>query len=405
MMIKFYIGDALIYPIEASREQVREGFYIPLIGGSLLLAYEEEGDIWMKMLQGSGGTIYGINEDGKWAKEIGGAAIDGVWPEGVEKEDAFAISATKVTREVGSMGTAVSVLFSQQATIKPERGSISPEEASVQVGKTQVFRLVGIPVGQSVYASANGANVKLIGDQVHVTPTQHEEHVYVNVSVKGEIDTYNLSAVLTPMMIEEGESEAPVPPEPVEPSTENIEEVQFTTVETLARKVDVQEPVLRKVTHRSRGPREAEKLNAYLIGMRHELNELNERESEIRLLQESPLEGSQVAVSLIDDERIVFLEKPVGVKLLRVGVRAQRVTGTSVKFNGTSLNSSDYTMDVHGIMTLSDQYTERSGRIEVELSYERHNESPDRLTMDELKRRARRLDERMCQVREGIENE
>ena len=403
-MIRFYIGDALIYPVEATREQVREGYYIPLLGGSLLLAYEDKGDIWLKMLQGHGGTVYGVEEEGKWAKEIGDTMIDLAWPKGLDQDEAFRESAYRTTEDIGTEGMGKVVTFSEEVFSAQPRATIEPSEANVPVGSTQVLRVVGMPIGQKFFASAEGAEVQVEGDEIKVTPTQHEEHVYVEVSFQGETDSYRLTAVLTPSIVQEDGTEAPVPPEPAEPPTTDAEKVEFSTVDPVERKKIAQVPVLKKVSNRSRGPRESEKLNAYLIGMRHELNELNKREEELRMIRDAELEGRQVAVSMIEDERVVFIDKPVGVRTLRVGVRAERVVSTSVKFNGMSLNSSDYTIDVHGIMTLSDQYTERSGRIEVELTYERHNESEDRLTMDELKRRARRLEERMCQVKEGIEN-
>lgn len=403
-MVKFYVGDALLYPTEATREQLREGHYIPLVGQGLLLAYEEEGDLFLKVLQGKGGTIYGIEEDGHWANEIGGDPIDTGWPALLDRDEAFIVSASKTTIDIGTSGTGKSVSFSESELSEIPKATLEPATASVAVGQTQVFRLVGLPVGQKTFVTAEGAAIKVEGEKIHVTPRQSDEHIQVIVEVTGEGQSYNLLSVLTPTPISQDITpESPVPVEPSEPATEEKEEIEYDTVQSFVSPLQAQTPVLKKVSHRKRGTRESEKLNAFLIGVRYELNQLNTEEAKLR---ESMSEVSEAEVDtiLVEDERIVFINKPKGVRTIRIGIRPLVVKGTSVKFNGVSLNLSDYTIGEHGIMTLSDQYTKRSGRIEVELTYERVNEHPNRISMDELKRRARRLEERVCQLKEGIEN-
>lgn len=403
-MVKFYIAESLIYPIEATREQINDGYYIPLIGGSLLLAYQSEGEIRLRTLQGQGGTIYGVEEDGYWVNQVGGAPIDEGWPLGLDREEAYKVSATKTTQDVGSVGSDKALTFGSAIVEQGPRAVIEPLEASVSVGATQEFRLIGLPIGQSFLAEANGATVETKGTSVFVTPTQYDEHVRLTVEVTGEEDYYTLSATLTPSIEVSDETEEPAPIEPAEPPVETEEEVQYETGNPLTVERVVPLPTIQKVSHRYRGPRESEKLNAYLVGMRYELNRLNEQEKLMREKMSADLNDGEIEVSLIEDERIVFLNKPAGVSVLRVGIRPEAIKSTSVKFEGASLNLSDYTLDVHGIMILSDQYAEQSGQIEVELTYDRTSESPICLTMDELKRRARRLEEQMCQVKEGIEN-
>lgn len=403
-MVRFYVADALLYPTEATREQLREGHYIPLVGQGLLLAYEEEGEIFLKMLQGSGGTIYGVEEDGLWANEVGGDPIDMGWPSLLDRDEAFIVSASKTTIEIGTGGTGKSIAFSEEEYVVGARAVIEPNKASITVGETQVFRLVGLPVDQSVFVEATGAVTELIGEEIRVTPTQWDEHIEVIASITGEAETYRISAILTPTrQVDDETPESPVPVEPAEPSTEKEEDIEYETTKTSVKALGASTPVMRKVSHRRRGPRESEKLNAFLIGVRHELNQLNEEEK--RLKASMTTSGpEEVDTMMVEDERVVFLEKPKGVRTLRLGVRPVSIKGTSVKFNGVSLNLSDYTVGEHGIMSLSDQYAKRSGRIEVELRYERENESRVRISMDELKRRARRLEERMCQLKEGINN-
>ncbi|MBA4293740.1 hypothetical protein C0431_12330 [bacterium] len=405
MMVKFYIGDALIYPVEVSRELLKEGYYIPLTGGALLYAHEENDALWIKKLQGDGGQLYGVEEQGRWATSVGGQALEPMWMSGKNREEAIEESKMRPIVKVGSFTTALKIELSASVIVEGPRARLEPTEATAKVGETATLKLVSLPVGHTFYAEANGAKVEVEGSEIKVTPLQHDDVIQLKVALTDNVGaTYRLNAKLIPMEGQDGMIEAPIPPEAAEPATNIEDEIDYETVLVKDGKAVVELPTFKKVTHRRRGPRESEKLNAYLIGMRRELLRLDAKQKSIASEMKMDLGQETQSVNLIDEEKIVLAHKPEGVKVVRLGLRCARVVSSSVKLNGTSLNSTDYVVDRHGIMILSDQFAALSGRIEALVRYERTNESPKRLSMDELKRRARRLEEKMCRVKEGIEN-
>lgn len=423
-MMELYIGDGLLYPFEISEDGLEEGRYLPLLNGGLLRVSLMHGEVMLSMEKGgaSSGRVYGIKRGPAWAtavtREFGAQnetqTFGGDWVVGLTREEAAADVRAMTAPLIGGGGTIMSV--DEFAIPGDKAGETSgyrfdQECLEGKVGDSFVLNLEGTGITDRVTFRAENAVIVPEGTKVTVTPTSTENNafVYARVKIQGGREITRL-AIITVTEADSGTSqEAPIPPESPEPPAETKEEIEYDTVIPFREPSIKRLPTLTKVTHRRRGPRESEKLNLYLIGARNEIAMLNKEEEELRssleALNASRLEnGEEVTPVKGLLERIIVIDKPRGVGLVRIGIRSERVLSMSAKLNKASLRLSDYTIDRHGILTLSDQLKEESGRLEVEIQYEQDSENRVRLSMGELQRRARRLSERMCRVKEGLDN-
>ncbi|MGF0347766.1 hypothetical protein ACQR3P_29420 [Rhodococcus sp. IEGM1300] len=423
-MMELYIGDGLLYPFEISEEGLEEGRYLPLLNGGLLRVSLMHGEVMLSMEKGGAysGRVYGIKRGTAWAtavtREFGTQSetqnFAGDWLVGLTREEAEADVRATTAPLIGGGGTIMSVdefAIPGEKTGETRGYRFDQEYLEGKVGESIVLSLEGTGITDRVTFRAENAVIVPEGTKVTVTPTSTENNAFIYARV--QLDDGREITRMVIITVTEGDSgtsqEAPIPPESPEPPAETNQEIEYDTVIPFREPSIKRLPTLTKVTHRRRGPKESEKLNLYLIGARNEIAMLNKEEEELRssleALNASRLEnGEEVTPVRGLLERIIVIDKPRGVGLVRIGVRSERVLSMSAKLNKASLRLSDYTMDQHGILTLSDQLKEESGRLEVEIQYEQDSENRVRLSMGELQRRARRLSERMCRVKEGLDN-
>lgn len=421
MMYTFYVGDGLLYPMQFSEQDIRAGVYLPLAMGGMMHAQESEGRLRLKMISGSreGGVILGIKRGSEWANGFreqnrtirNESGLVGGWIEGMSREEASLDIRSQTAPVIGTVGAETTVMFGGASLPSVPDIRIDPEMRQAPLGSKVEYEVTGLGLNDTVSFEAEHATMEVDGNKVTLTLTSLSETATLTARVAladGRRVIRMATGLAIPLESDKG-PEAPTPPEPEEPATESSDKIEYETVLPFVENRSYRRPVVRKVTHRRRGPRESEKLNAFLVGVRREIEILNDEEGSLRegfnALKEGVAgEGADITSVRSEIERILIIEKPRGVGILRTGVRPKRIISVSAKLNKASLNLSDYTINEHGIMQLSDQLKEESGRLEVEIRYEREGESPVRLSMVDLQRRARRLNERIARVKEGLEH-